>query len=138
MTPAEPVKALHDLYVTATGHEIRINPLRERAWHEWQKYGHTRADLALVIAYLRKEIANTRRNPGALKFSNLVEQPDRFEEDLALARAANRIRSRPAIQQRSVTHGDTTRLVEHDPVDDETWTTAAKGIAELKKQLKQC
>lgn len=87
------VQALHARYCAATAFDLALNYVRIRAWHDWLKWGDwNEADLALVIGYLRRKIAAGDRNPGSLKFSNLIEQPDRFEEDLALARSENRIR----------------------------------------------
>ena len=87
------VKELHAAYVARSGYEIALNMQRENAWREWCQFGDwkwTAEDLARVIGYLRAQIRNDKRNDGALKFSNLIGQPDKFEEDLALARAASK------------------------------------------------
>jgi len=46
-------------------------------------------DVGRVITYLQREIRHQRRNVGALKLSHLL-QPDRFEEDLNIARVCLR------------------------------------------------
>lgn len=137
MSHQQQITALHELYRTATGHELRLDIHRQRAWHEWLGYGHTRADLALVAGYLRREIAKGNRNPGALKFSNLILRPDLFEEDLALARAAANIRPRPPATTKVERTGDTTRLVEHDPATDDSTTRPVSEIFdEIKRNLR--
>lgn len=82
------VKALHAAYEARTGYKIALNMMRERQWVEWLKwsdYAWTETELARVIGYLRRKIAKGDRNEGALKFGNLIGQPDHFEEDLNLA-----------------------------------------------------
>lgn len=63
---------------------------RERCWYEWAQRGLTRDDLEFVIRKLRADIATGDRRPGALKFTNLIQSADLFEEDLALYRAKSR------------------------------------------------
>jgi len=85
------VKALHASYESRTGYSIRWNPLRERMWWDWCEYSDwtwTEAELARVIGYLRSKISKGDRNDGALLFANLIGHPDRFEEDLNLAKEA--------------------------------------------------
>lgn len=84
----ERLQALHAEYQARTGYTIRWNMHRERQWCEWSAWSeHTwgTTELARVISYLRGKIAKSERNDGALKFDNLIGQPDRFEEDLNLA-----------------------------------------------------
>lgn len=83
------VKDLHAQYEARTGYTVALNMMRERMWVEWlvwSNYTWTAEDLARVIAYLRRKIGKGERNDGALKFGNLIGQPDHFEEDLNLAR----------------------------------------------------
>jgi hypothetical protein len=79
------IQQAHALYCELTGQQVRLLYDRERAWFELLKAGHTLTDVRRVIRYLQKEIREQRRNVGALKLSNLL-QPDRFEEDLNIAR----------------------------------------------------
>jgi hypothetical protein len=89
MSPkAQLVRTLHDTYVARTGLEIGLNMMRERTWSEWLTWSGdswTPTELSRCIAYLKAEIRKGNRNEGALKFSNLIGDPVKFEEDLALA-----------------------------------------------------
>lgn len=87
--PIQFVKQLHHAFEARTGYSIRWNLHRERQWIEWcawSEWQWTETDLARVIGYLRGKIRKGERNDGALKFDNLIGQPDRFEEDLNLAK----------------------------------------------------
>lgn len=82
------IRTLHAAYEARTGYKIALNMMRERQWAEWLRWGDykwTETELARVIGYLRRKIAKGDRNDGALKFGNLIGQPDHFEEDLNLA-----------------------------------------------------
>jgi hypothetical protein len=81
----ERIATAHQLYCQLTGQSLRLGFDRERQWYEWLQAGFTPEDLRRVIAYLQREIRESRRNVGALKLSNLL-QPDRFEEDLNIRR----------------------------------------------------
>ncbi|HLH55007.1 MAG TPA: hypothetical protein VKY92_15465 [Verrucomicrobiae bacterium] len=81
----EQIAAAHRLYCQLTGQNLRLGFDRERQWYEWFGAGFTLQDLRRLVAYLQREIREGRRNVGALKLSNLL-QPDRFEEDLNIAR----------------------------------------------------
>jgi hypothetical protein len=85
------IQQLHQIYCQLTGQNLSWRFDRERLWYEFLRAGFTAADLRQVVAYLQKEIGQTRRNVGALKLSNLL-QLDRFEEDLNISR----VRLRPA------------------------------------------
>lgn len=85
------VAALHAEYCHLTGQEISLRFDRERAWYEWEKAGFGQDDLRAVILHLKREIRDGKRNLGALKLSNIL-QPDRFEEDLGVARLARNLR----------------------------------------------
>lgn len=89
------VESLHALYCELTaqqGFSLRFG--RDRVWWDWLQYGWGEDELRLVVRYLRKGIAEGKRNQGALKFSNLIGQPDRFEEDLLEARRVLNARPR--------------------------------------------
>lgn len=92
---ASDVEAMHGLYCELTGQQgfgLRFG--RDRVWWEWMQNGWGEDELRLVVRYLRKGIAEGKRNQGALKFSNLIGQPDRFEEDLLEARRVLNARPR--------------------------------------------
>lgn len=84
------IQQLHQTYCQLTGQTLSLRFDRERFWYEFLRAGFTLVDLCQVVAYLQKEILQTRRNVGALKLSNLL-QLDRFEEDLNIIR----VRLRP-------------------------------------------
>ncbi|HOC56631.1 MAG TPA: hypothetical protein PKI20_13495 [Verrucomicrobiota bacterium] len=109
-TSVQKIRALHSAYVLHSGLAIGLDMYRERVWFEWLRRGFTLEDLKLVIRYLRAGIRDGQRNRGALRFSNLIAQPDRFEEDLAEARAQARPRhadpARAAVLRASGRPGD--------------------------------
>ncbi len=87
------IKALHASYEARTTYKIMLNMVRDRQWYEWCQYSEwtwTDKELAIVIAYLRAKANKGERNDGALKFSNLIGDPVKFEEDLNLAQEARR------------------------------------------------
>lgn len=90
MTKLEQIKAIHGAYVRLTGQDVALDMHRESVWFEWLRKGFTEADLKLVVCHVRKGMPSGDRKQGALKFSNLIGQLDRFEEDLAMARALAR------------------------------------------------
>ena len=65
---------------------------RSRSWFEWLQAGYTVHDLETVILHLKRGIRDGKRNPGCLRFSNLIERPDLFGEELELAKAEIRNR----------------------------------------------
>lgn len=85
------IKQLHVEYCARTGFDIILNMARENTWKDWLFYNRdqpfTVEDLKLVIAYLRAKIRDNERNDGALRFRNLIGNPDYFEEDLEQAKA---------------------------------------------------
>jgi hypothetical protein len=89
-----PIQAAHQLYCQLTGQSLSLRFERERQWFELLRGGFSLQDLRHVILYLQREIRHQRRNVGALKLSNLL-QPDRFEEDLNIARICLRPPSPP-------------------------------------------
>lgn len=111
MTNPAAIALLHEVYCLATGLRLPLDMTRERQWFDWQARGLTPDDLRTVIRYLQAQIKQTKRNPGCLKFSNLVGMPDLFEEDLAMARAAQRARVGVPTGDRASVLRQTGRLV---------------------------
>ena len=105
------IEELHALYTALTGHALFLNADRERMWFEWLRYRNppfTSNELGLVIRRIKRGIEEGSRNVGALKFRNLIGQPDYFEEDLAEATA----RARPLPpQEKVVKTGNVERIV---------------------------
>lgn len=85
------IRTLHAAYVGASGQAVGLNMDRERTWAEWLRWRpeapFTEQDLRDVIFHLHRGIKDGSRNPGALRFRNLIGSPDYFEEELALVRA---------------------------------------------------
>lgn len=104
----------HALYCQLTGQQLRLLYDRERAWYELLKAGYSLHDVRRVIRYLQREIRERRRNVGALKLSNLL-QPDRFEEDLNIARVRLEAPPRPApvVQGRMLSQAERERRRQH-------------------------
>jgi hypothetical protein len=90
MTTDQQIADLHAAYSSMTGFHLLCHTGRVAEWHIWMKRGWNRTDLVLVIRHIQGGIKCGKRNMGALKFSNLVANLDRFEEDLAMARALSR------------------------------------------------
>lgn len=94
--PSEHASAaeLHRMYVNLTALEIPLDMSRIYQWEVFIAKKFTATDLSLVIRHIQKGIRERKRNPGALKFRNLIGSIDLFEEDLAESRAAANIRSK--------------------------------------------
>jgi len=60
---------------------------RDDSWHRFIKAGYGVHELEEVILWLKPGIKAGKRNPGCLRFSNLIAQLDRFEEELGMCRA---------------------------------------------------
>ncbi|CEF48337.1 unnamed protein product [uncultured bacterium] len=90
---AEPatVEALHAFYCQQLRESLLLRDNWRRLWWEYLRAGFDLEQLRLVLSYLLREVNAGRRNPGALKLTNLL-QIDRFEEDRLLARMQQRQR----------------------------------------------
>lgn len=84
------IRALHATFCELTDVKLTLHLQRMDAWQLWAARGLTVEDLRQVVQHLRRGLRDGSRNPGALRFSNLIELPDRFEEELGMARAALR------------------------------------------------
>ena len=132
------IPTLHKLYCQLTGLILRLDMDRERMWFEWCRRGFTADDLCAVIAHIRQGIKTGKRNPGALKFSNLIGNLDYFEEDLALIRATRRT-PRPELGRAAVLRATGRPPAAAPPpakkVDEILASPAFKKFCELKKTL---
>jgi len=105
-----PIPNLHAAYQRLTGLAIHLDMAREREWFDWLKRGFTEDDLAAVIAFHRRTVEDPRILGRMLRFGFLIGQPDRFEEDLAEARAQGARRKAQGSRQ-VVRTGQTERRV---------------------------
>ncbi len=129
------IQALHEAYCKLTeqiGLPLRFD--RQRMWYDWCMAGFTLDDLKTVIRYIKRGLNDRRRNQGALKFSNLIAQPDKFEEDFFEARRVLGIRKpRPTYIQVEQRIGDIRRQVEI-PAPDSTVNVGAL-FQKIRKEL---
>lgn len=88
MKPVEvSVKDLHDTYCAISKMPVGLRFNRESAWVDFIRAGFTKTDLEAVLNRLVRMVEQGERRPECLKFSNTIEQPDRFEEELAMIKA---------------------------------------------------
>lgn len=73
-----------------TGLNLELTMQRIYTWEAWTTHGWTREDLRVCIRYLKGRIRERVRQPECLKFRNLIERPDIFEEELSMAHALSR------------------------------------------------
>ena len=144
----EIVRNFHAAYCRETDLPVSLGFDRQRSWDILlsMPFGDppaslTIGDLELVIRYLRKGIAKGDRNPGCLRFRNLIEQPDYFEEELAMARKVARLRQRPAARQEATTvahpdGGSVTRMEQHTPQHEpvEASAEAERFMVEFRRR----
>lgn len=152
MTPTDQIATLHAAYCELTGFELGRDYARDYAWHEFVKRGFTLDDLKMVVFEVRKGMAGGYRFQGSLKFRNLIEDLNRFEEDLAEARANLRNRRPPPSAKERVLEASgrpasvrtgTARTVEtvvsnvaNAPELTEEGKKAREAFSKLKEQLK--
>jgi hypothetical protein len=94
------VHQLHGEFCKLTGQTLQLDYLRESMWMLWIQAGktaecpagHTIEDLRDMINELKRAIRAQERNPGALKFRNLIGNPDWFAEDIQELRARRKAR----------------------------------------------
>lgn len=84
------IEEAHRRYCELTGYRLLLSIDRHYWWAQWLAKGFTDADLALVVRNIQKGIKTGNRHQGALKWSHLIQEPDRFEEELMEARASLR------------------------------------------------
>lgn len=88
------LSALHQVYCLMTGRELAMTTKHMWAWEIFLARGFTAVDMRMVIIHIQKLIKADRRRPESFRFHNLVENLDRFAEDLAESKALYR---RPAM-----------------------------------------
>ena len=108
------IREMHNAYERLTGAQLTLNWPRLDQWRVFLSYRNppfSTDDLRIVVAHIRKGVSEQRRNMGALKFHNLIGQPDYFEEDLNEARALSR--PKPSATK-TVAYNATQRIVPND------------------------
>jgi len=135
----ELAEKLHRIYCAETGLEIPLRMGRDRAWFEWMRAGNTAQDLVMVIRFLKKGIARQARNLGCLRFKNLIEQVDYFDEELAMAKkAASQRPMAPRTVQETQVVGDIRRTVERQvmPEPEAKSELVKKVFADFRSQMR--
>ncbi len=84
------IDALHAEYLRLVGGDLTLSMDRIYWWGQWRLKGWGIEELRLVIGHIQNGIKAKRRNLGALKWSNLIQQIDRYEEEIIEARAEKR------------------------------------------------
>lgn len=96
------VQAFHTAYVESTGIELSLRYEREMVWAAFIKEGFTVDDVRLVGEWLRSKVRREERNPGCLKFINMISRFDDFEQELALCKAEMRNFKAPLSEKEKV------------------------------------
>ena len=133
------IREFHQLFEQLSGAKFTLDFCRMDAWRQFINYRrdepYTHNDLKLVWRFLKKQIINGKRNAGALKFRNLVMNPDYFEEDLAEAIGDAERSGKPLPPKtKVVTYGNTNRIVENDNMHN-TAISAREFFAKIKASL---
>jgi hypothetical protein len=108
------IEVLHKLYVTLTCLEVPLTMPRIYAWEVYESKGYNGMDLKQVVDFIRAGIKKGERRPASLKFSLLIENTERFSEDLAMARAAQTLAAKKARPVRIETRGEQVTGVRND------------------------
>lgn len=73
---------------------------REDGWFRFVNAGFTAYDLETVILWLKGRVRQGKRDIGCLRWSSLIGQPDRFDEELGLCLAEKR-NERPPVSPKA-------------------------------------
>lgn len=84
------IQAMHATYVRCTGQQIALNWSRELQWLEVWNLGIRAPDIELVVAHMRRKAA-AQRPVRSFAFRTFVGNPEALEEDIAEAKAQNRV-----------------------------------------------
>lgn len=123
------IEAYHAMYCLSTGQEIRLDAFdRERVWYEFIKFGFTVEDVGYVGRFLVRAVEKGDRNPGCLRFKNLIERPDMFEEELQLVRAQMRNFKPPRTEKEKVIQAF--RPIVAEPIHTPSTAVPSKEVVE--------
>ena len=88
----ESIRKLHAVFCEKTNWDWEFDFTRLRQWYEWLKWRKSRPftedDLRRVIGNIKAGMHKGERREGALRFTNLIGNPDKFEEELSMAMGA--------------------------------------------------
>lgn len=84
------IESMHAAYVRGTGLDLPLTMQSIFTWERLWAEGVRAADVALVIGHLRRR-AKAEKSARGFRFSTFIGRTDLFVEDLAEARAANRV-----------------------------------------------
>ncbi len=93
MTTESDLKRLHETYVSLSGNDIPwgVTGYIPSIWFEWAKQ-FTESDLRMVLLHLNKQIQLKHRNPGCVRFTNLIQDTIKFSQELSEVKAILRNR----------------------------------------------
>lgn len=132
MNTESQVSVLHTAYQKLTGLKlplIAVCDARRLAWEHFIAAGHSLKELETVILWLKGEIRAERRHPGALRFSNLVEDLNRFTEELSFALAFER-NTKPPPTPKAIVQQQWSKTV------GESVTENTRSVGELIAQMR--
>lgn len=128
------IERLHALYCELYGSQIRMLYHHQMWWHQWITAGFSESDLRLVIAWIKEGIAKERWTPSRLRFSYLIERPERFGEELAEAQAVARNKKAPPSPRERVLAQARPTVVESDP---DGFLATARPIGDYIEQMRR-
>lgn len=120
---------IHAHYCRLSGRDIPYHLNMDYAWSLWLSR-YTLTDLELVIRYIERGIAAGTRQPGALKWRNLIWDLDRFADDLGEAKAVARNTRPPMTPKQQV-------VKEFTRTSPETNDAPAKSVSQIMPDMKK-
>jgi hypothetical protein len=108
----ERIESLRKTFTELTGFSQRVSYLSQCQAREWLAMGFTEDDLRIVVARIKK-IETERIRSSMLRWSFLIGNPVRFEEELQEARAVKR-NHKPAPSDKAKVMGVTGRTEERE------------------------
>lgn len=135
MNELSKIQVCHDTFCQETGVKLRLGIgeyFREQTWARFIAAGFTDEDIRFVCRHLKAEVYKGKRFPGSMRFSNLIERLENFEEELQLAKGALIRKPKPTSLDRAM-HQLRPTVAHITP--DETRSTAVP-ISTLIENLK--
>jgi len=85
------IRRLHSDYQDATGLMVTLTMDKVMSWRHWMAMGWNKDDLILVVRMLHRKIEDRPRLLRSMRFEWFIGNRERFDEDLAEARALDRV-----------------------------------------------